>query len=169
MTANAIDTQLEAEVRAARDREAAIKAQSKKHEETWGKGPPFFSSATFEFWQAVHNGSFNISRCSACNHKFFPPRVICPGCLEADTGVLQATKAEGRIFSFTESSALPTRSLPLAPVIMVAVDLDEGVRVLTWLMGTEKENATAEVKIGQRVKIAVENILDRPTYVARRI
>ena len=113
----------------------------------------------------MHNGSFNLSRCSACNHTFFPPRVICPGCLEADTGVLQPTKAEGRIFSFTESSALPTRALPLAPVIMVAVDLDEGVRVLTWLM----ETPAAEVKIGQRVKIAVENILDRPTYVARRI
>lgn len=153
------------QIRATREGEALIKAQSKTHEQTWGKGPPFFSPATFAFWQQVSKGSFHLSRCSACEHTFFPPRVMCPACWAADTGVLQQTKGEGKIFSFTESSAVPTRVIPIAPVMMVAVDLDEGVRVLTWLLGTP----AAEVRAGQRVRIGVEPVLDRPTYVARRI
>ena len=163
MTASTQDP--EAEARAVRQREDVIKAQSKQHEEAWGKGPPFFSSASFEFWQQVAQGRFHIIRCSACDERYFPPRVICPGCLAADTGVLQATKAEGRIFSFTETHAVPTRVLPIAPVIMLAVDLDEGARVLTWLFGTP----AADVRIGQRVRITVESVLERPIYVARRI
>jgi uncharacterized OB-fold protein len=153
------------EIRATRDHESAIKTQSKTHEETWGKGPPFFSPATFAFWQQVSKGQFHIARCSACEHKYFPPRVICPACWAADTGVLQETRGEGKVFSFTESSAVPTRVIPIAPVLLVAVDLDEGVRVLTWLMDTP----LSEAKMGQRVRIAVEPVLERPTYVARRI
>jgi len=156
---------LKAEIAASRDREALIKAQAKTHEDTWGKGPPFFSSASFAFWQEVAKGHFHIASCSACAHKFFPPRVICPACWTPDTCTLQETAGEGRVFSFTESHAVPTRVIPIAPVLLVAVDLDEGVRVLTWLMDTP----LSEVKMGQRVRIAVESVLERPTYVARRI
>ena len=91
------------QIAASRDREALIKAQAKTHEDTWGKGPPFFSSASFAFWQEVAKGHFHIARCSACAHKFFPPRVICPACWTPDTCALQETAGEGRVSSIPKN------------------------------------------------------------------
>ncbi|WP_161567770.1 Zn-ribbon domain-containing OB-fold protein [Pigmentiphaga sp. H8] len=147
---------------ALKTREGAAREMLERHKAVWGDGPPYFSTASFRFWQEIDKGSFYLCRCSACEHVYFPPRVVCPECWAQDAGELHGTQARGVLKSFTDLHVTSPALKPLAPLRLAVVDLEEGVRVLTWLRGNGAEAA----KVGDRCRIVVEDVLDRKWFVA---
>jgi hypothetical protein len=152
----------ESAARAIRAREDRIREHLALHRAAWGDGPPYFSEASFAFWQAIKAGRFCLARCGACAHVYFPPRVVCPACWAEDQAQLADTPGHGTLMSYTDVHVVADVLRPLRPLRIAVLDLDEGVRLLTWL----RETGTQEVLIGTRCRISVEPIEGIPRFVA---
>jgi uncharacterized OB-fold protein len=147
------------------DREKQAVVKLGRHKTVWGDGPPYFSLGSYDFWQELAEGRFHLARCSSCQHVYFPHRIICSQCWAQDAGVLHSTNGIGKLVSFTDLHVTSPALKPIAPLRMAIVDLDEGVRVLTWLRGIGADQA----EVGQSCKIVVEEILGRKWFVATHI
>jgi len=105
---------------------------------TWEPRPlPEVTPETERFWAAAAEGRFLLSECRDCGLVYHYPRARCPDCLGGDVGWLEAA-GTGTVYSYT---VLPTRAgWPEAalPLVIVYVELDEGVRVISSLVGTEQ-------------------------------
>jgi uncharacterized OB-fold protein len=133
-----------------------------QHKEMWGDGPPYFSVSSAAFWREIANGHFNLIKCDHCRHVYFPPRVVCPGCWEQDVGSLYATEGIGVLKSFTDLHVTSPALKSLAPIRLAMIDLQEGVRVLTWLRGSGAERA----QVGDTCRIVVEDLIGKKWFVA---
>jgi uncharacterized OB-fold protein len=111
--------------------------------------PPRVTPATRSFWEALERGRLVTTRCRACGHLTFPPKILCPGCWGRDLEWVELS-GRGRLASFTEVWAAPGPFRPEAPYVLGLVDLDEGVRLLTRVRGRFEELA-----VGLRVELAV--------------
>jgi uncharacterized OB-fold protein len=160
--ANPTQEELQAFARTAREHEDCLKQQYEAHKAQFGEGPPYFSEATAGFWSAIGKGSFTLSKCSSCKHVYFPPRVVCPQCWESDAGESYLTAGTGTLVTFTDLFVTAPKLRELAPLRMAIVDLDEGVRVLTWLRGPNSNDAS----VGDRCRIVVEKIYEQNWFVA---
>lgn len=165
MTASNVRTHDELEVLAQQLREHEIEVMAKfdAHKSVFGEDAPYFSEGTYVFWATLEKGTFTLSRCTSCSHVYFPPRVICPQCWVADAGVPLATRGKGSLVSFTDLHVTAPKLQEIAPIRMAIVDLDEGVRLLTWLRGP----GAGEAKVGQKCGIVVERLLGRNWFVAQ--
>lgn len=116
---------------------------------------------TGRFWEAVSAGRFEIQRCTACARHVFYPRLHCPHCGSAE---LQWVSASGRatVHSYTVVHRAPPAFAEEAPYVVALVDLEEGPRMMTRLLGIEP----GAVEIGMRVRIAIEG--DPPLPYFRR-
>ena len=126
---------------------------------------PTPTAASAPFWQACDRGELQLPHCLRCDRVFYYPRRYCPHCgsFELDT-----RKASGRgyVFSFTHvhvSFYGPQweSQLPYTPVL---VDLDEGVRMLSRLVGPDREL----VAVGDRVSVAFAEVQGRKLPFFRR-
>lgn len=77
-----------------------------------------------------------VQRCEACGQAYYYPRPICPHCMSDDVHWFQAS-GKGRVYSFVISH----RSRPgfEAPYVIAVVELDEGPRMMTNLIGIEPD------------------------------
>jgi uncharacterized OB-fold protein len=100
------------------------------------------------FWDAAAQGRLVAQRCRGCGRLHHPPRPVCPAChsLEHEAVDLAGT---GRVYSYAvlHHPQNPQFSYPLVAVL---VDLDEGLRVVSNLVGVEP----ADVRIGMPVRVA---------------
>ncbi|WP_425307498.1 OB-fold domain-containing protein [Ammonicoccus fulvus] len=97
-----------------------------------------------EFWLAAGRGELVLRHCRACDRLHHYPRGICPWCSSADLG-WQACAGTGVVETFS----IVRHGEPYA---LAYVRLDEGVSVLTNLIGCEPE----ELSIGQPVRVVFE-------------
>jgi uncharacterized OB-fold protein len=97
---------------------------------TW---PDVERSAAGVFWRGCDDGELWFVRCRDCGGADFPPAAHCRSCLSVDLGWEQSL-GHGTLYSWTVVWRSPTPDLrtPYAPAI---VDLDEGYRMLTNLVG----------------------------------
>lgn len=100
-----------------------------------GKAPRLAkqSQLTRWFWQGLGEGQFQTTRCRVCDRTSFPPRPDCPGCLGNDMGWTPLA-TRGRVYTSTLIRAVPTPFIDSAPLPVGVVDLDDGIRLLCWLV-----------------------------------
>ena len=100
-----------------------------------GKAPqlPKHGQLTHWFWEGLAEGSFQTTRCKACGRVSFPPRPDCPQCLASDMEWV-ALAATGKIYTSTLIRAVPTQFTDIAPLSVGVIDLDDGIRLLCWLV-----------------------------------
>lgn len=102
------------------------------------------------FWEAAREGRLVAQRCGAC-HKFrHPPAAACPACRSLDIEVVDLS-GRGTVYSY---SLLwhPQSPRFTYPVIAVLVDLDEGVRIASNLVGVDPD----DIRIGMPVTVEFE-------------
>ena len=106
------------------------------------------------FWDAVQNGNFLLQKCKRCGRLQFLPRPVCLDCFGMDLD-WQESEGIGKIYSYTSVFA-PMRPAPRrqvdetgVPIIFAAVDLNEGVRVLSEIVDCQPD----EIKIGADVRV----------------
>jgi uncharacterized OB-fold protein len=104
------------------------------------------------FWDALRDERVELQRCDDCGRWVYYPRSRCPGCLSAN---LTWTEVDGRGSVYTFSVAEQATAPPFAdevPQLLALVELTEGVRVSTTLVGVEPKMI--------RVGMPVEPVFD---------
>ena len=102
------------------------------------------TAASQPFWDGCGRGELLLPHCPACGHVFYFPRLHCPKCGDRRPG-WRKSAGRGRIFSFTHVAVSfhgPGWESQL-PYTVVLVDLDEGPRMLSRLIGDDRQNAAS--------------------------
>lgn len=110
---------------------------------------------TKPFWEGTRQRTLRIQRCRDCERFYFYPRPLCPHCLSRNVE-WRPVSGRGRLHTFVINHRLP-RNYPLpAPVIIGIVELDEGPRLLSNVIGIEPDPQT--VRCDMRVEVVFEDI-----------
>jgi len=96
---------------------------------------PRISAHTEAFWTRLAGGVFGVAHCELCGHLTFPPKAHCPACGAAGLGWWPVCGG-GTVYSATTVHAAPALFAALVPYVLVVLDLDEGVRLVTRWMGS---------------------------------
>jgi uncharacterized protein len=111
---------------------------------------------TAAHWAAAREGRLLVQCCADCDHHQFYPR---PFCLACESQNLQWREAQGggRVYSMT-TVRIPVTTALVPPYVLALVDLDEGPRLLTNILG--------DCAIGDRVRLgwAVREGLPVPVF-----
>ena len=116
---------------------------------------PIPDAETEPYWQAVNEGRLMVQRCTVCGRSQLYPRWRCLRC----RGEVEWVDAGGggTVYSFTVIRQNFSRSFKhLIPYVVALVDLDEGPRLMTNLVGVDPD----DVEIGMRVRVKFEQVSD---------
>jgi uncharacterized OB-fold protein len=108
------------------------------------------------FWEAARAHRLQLPRCNACSRHWFPPARRCPHCLSSDLVWVEAS-GRGRIYSFVVFHRVYHPAFESdVPYVVAIVELDEGPRLLTNIVGTPPE----DVRCDMRVRVIFEDFND---------
>jgi uncharacterized OB-fold protein len=108
---------------------------------------PIVTEDSAAFWDAADDGRLVAQRCAKCGRLRHPPRPMCPEChsLEIEMATLSG---RGSVYSYAVLHH-PQNPAFDYPVLAALVDLDEGIRVVSNLVGIAPE----EIRIGVPVQV----------------
>jgi uncharacterized OB-fold protein len=114
------------------------------------------SPAGRPFWAATVERRFVLPWCASCGRPHWYPREACPFCLDP---AIEWREASGHGVVHARST-MPKAAQPLlaarVPYVVALVDLDEGVRLLTNLVGPDAH----QLPIGAAVELEWEPLSD---------
>jgi uncharacterized OB-fold protein len=113
----------------------------------------FGDPTTASFWAAARERRLTVQRCRACGHHQFYPRPHCLSCESADLDWV-GVKGTGRIYSMTTTQVQVYPEM-VPPYVVALVDLSEGPRLLTNIVG-------AACRIGDEVRVTWRERKDAP-------
>jgi len=93
---------------------------------------------TAPYWAAATAGRLSIQRCLACGRHYFYPRSFCPRCQSADVEWTDVS-GRGRLISYIINYRPFPCTHGAAPQVIALVELEEGVRMLTNIVGSPAE------------------------------
>lgn len=101
------------------------------------------------FFEGLEQEKLLIPYCTSCGKPHFYPRSACPHCWCEDDYDWREAKGTGVIHTFTIVRSNPPPAFQsLLPFSVAIIDLDEGVRILSNVVGDYEELA-----IGDRVQV----------------
>jgi uncharacterized OB-fold protein len=103
------------------------------------KPRPHATPTSAPFWDGLAAERLRLQRCQACETWIHYPRARCPHCL-SDRLAWHDVSGHGTVLTFTVARQPTAR--PFAdevPQLLAVVELDEGVRMTTTLVGVEPE------------------------------
>lgn len=113
---------------------------------------PASNADSAPYWQAAREGKLVLQQCAACGLKRFLPRHLCPTCWSDQTQWVEAC-GRGTVHAVTIVRRAPSQAFrEKVPYVVALVDLDEGPRMLTNIVGPNAEQA----RIGQPVEVTFE-------------
>ncbi|NLD01500.1 MAG: acyl dehydratase [Gammaproteobacteria bacterium] len=127
------------------------------------KPMPIQTAISAPFWDGLKAGKILLQHCSACAKWTFYPRRHCSHCLSDQVEFREVTGA-GTLYTYTVARipTLPEFAGP-DPQLLAVVELDEGVRVNTTLVGLKED----DIKIGMRVKPVRARVSEDGTVLLR--
>ncbi|OEY66314.1 OB-fold domain-containing protein [Marinobacter sp. X15-166B] len=127
------------------------------------KPMPMPTSISAPFWEGLKAGRILMQHCGACDQWTFYPRRHCSHCWSSQVEFREVS-GEGRLYTFTVARVptLPEFAGP-EPQLMAVVELDEGVRLNTTLVGVSAD----EVEVGMRVKPVRARVAEDGTVLLR--
>jgi uncharacterized OB-fold protein len=104
------------------------------------------------WWEGLERGELLIQRCAECGRLRHPPRPMCGACQSTQWDSVPSS-GEGAVHSFVvmHHPKVPGYEYPL---VCALVDLAEGTRLLSNLVGCEP----GEVQIGMAVRASIESV-----------
>ena len=125
---------------------------------------PENTALTKPFWDAVRRHELVMQRCRDCNRFIFYPREQCPFCFSQDLGY-DPVSGRGRLHSYTViyQPAHPSFNEDV-PYVFALVQLDEGVRMITNLVGCGPD----DVEVDMPLVAAYEDVTPEWTLVRFR-
>lgn len=108
---------------------------------------------TQPFWDGIAAGELRLQRCAGCGKAVFYPRTVCPHCFGADLTWFTAS-GTGTIYSYTVAHRAFGEFAEQAPFTVALIDLAEGPRMLTRIVGDRP------ARIGAPVELAITRLGD---------
>ncbi|MGX7952923.1 Zn-ribbon domain-containing OB-fold protein [Tsuneonella sp. HG249] len=100
-----------------------------------------------EFWERCQSGRLHFQRCSACHAWRHLPRYMCARCGSPDF-TWQPSSGKGTLFSWTVThQALHPAFAADVPYVAAVVELEEGVRMATRLVGCDPGDVTLDMPV----------------------
>jgi uncharacterized OB-fold protein len=119
-------------------------------------GAPQVNPETAEFWAGTKRGELLLSRCPRCGLVIWYPRAICPDCHSYATEWITAA-GTGTIYTFTViRRTAPGRFADAVPYVVAYVELTEGPRMLTNIIGCDP----GQVQVGSAVSVVFDDAGD---------
>lgn len=120
---------------------------------------------TRAFWAAADDGRLVVQRCVSCGRHQLYPRPFCLGC-ESSAVVWVDACGKGRVYSQT-TVHVPVVGWLEPPYVVALVELDEGPRLLTNLVGEPCRIGDAvevcwDLRDGMRVPLFTRQATERP-------
>jgi uncharacterized OB-fold protein len=98
------------------------------------------------FWDACREHRLVLQQCAACGRRRFPPVGICHHCRGWDFEWVEVR--DGTVYSWIVARQSPIESLRRdVPYVVAVVDLGDGVRIPTQLVGVEPEDVRADMPV----------------------
>jgi len=115
---------------------------------TYTKPLPVADVETRPFWDACREGRLKLQRCTNCGHVRFPPTYYCAKCASSENEWIEST-GRGRVFSWIVVRHPVPREIYAAdvPYVVALIELDEGVRIASNIIGIEPEKVTADMPV----------------------
>ena len=95
---------------------------------------PHPTPETQDFWDGTKAGELRLQRCNDCKQAFFPPRPFCPACASRSVSSFRAS-GRGRLYSYVINHRPAPGFEHEAPYAIAVVELDEGPRMMTSMVG----------------------------------
>jgi uncharacterized OB-fold protein len=124
---------------------------------------PQVNRDTAFFWEGTRKGELRVQRCGACGARRHPPGPVCPTC-HAMRPTYDVVSGRGTVYSYVVHRHPPVPGR-LLPILLVLVELDEGVRMVGELLDAAPE----DVEIGVPVEVAMVTVDDDLTIPAWRL
>ena len=115
------------------------------------------------FWEGTRKGELRVQRCGACGALRHPPGPVCPAC-HAMQPAYDVVSGRGTVYSYVVHRHPPVPGKEL-PILLVLVELDEGVRMVGELLDATPD----DVKIGAPVEVSMVRVDDDLTIPAWRL
>ncbi|MFQ5666119.1 MAG: Zn-ribbon domain-containing OB-fold protein [Candidatus Binatia bacterium] len=104
---------------------------------------------TRPFWDACARRMLCFQQCATCGYRWLPASVLCPRCWAADTQWVQSG-GSGTVFSYAVyHRAYHPAFKPLLPYAAAVVELSEGPRLVTNVVGA----APQDIRVGMPVQL----------------
>jgi uncharacterized OB-fold protein len=100
------------------------------------KPTPRPTPETQPYWDGARAGELRVQRCNACGRHYFYPRPFCPRCGSADVAWV-AVSGRARLHSYVINHRPAPGFEDDAPYAIAVVELEEGPRLMTSIVGVE--------------------------------
>lgn len=112
------------------------------------KPMPLATAISAPFWDGLKAGRVMLQQCNSCQGWVFYPRRHCSHCWSHDLDWKEVSGA-GSLYTYTVARVPTLPEFASAePQILAVVELDEGVRMNTTLVGLDPE----QIEVGMRLK-----------------
>jgi uncharacterized OB-fold protein len=129
------------------------------------KPAPRPSPESAPYWAAAARHKLNVQKCRNCGQHWFPPSQRCPHCTAADFDWVEVS-GRGKVYSFVVFHRVYHPAFEGdVPYVVALVELEEGPRLLTNIVGTPPEDVRCEMPVA----VTFEDIADGvaiPKFVA---
>lgn len=112
------------------------------------------------FWEKVRQHELWIQRCPACGHVFFYPRFHCPQCLSDKVEWFKAS-GKGTLYTYVINHRPPPEFEDRAPYAIAVVQLAEGPRMMTNIVGIE--NTPENLVLDMPLEVIFEDVTEDAT------
>jgi uncharacterized OB-fold protein len=108
---------------------------------------PHESEAAGPFWEATRRDELVVPWCTACDRPFWYPREVCPSCLGTAIDWRPAS-GTGEVYAVSvQHRPGPGRDPEDGPYAVALVDLVEGVRMMTNVVGCPPGDVTVGMAV----------------------
>jgi uncharacterized OB-fold protein len=138
-----------------------MKPSMQRIDDATGRYLPIIYPEEIPYWEALKQRTLKLQRCKSCAKVWFPIGPACPHCLSLDFEWVPMS-GRGVIHNFVVYHKAWTPWFEKrVPYAVIQVELDEGPRLTTNLLGCPLN----EIRIGMRVEAAFEDVTDEITLL----
>jgi uncharacterized OB-fold protein len=131
---------------------------------TYAKPLPKLEPDARPYWDSLREHNMRVQRCRACERFYFPPSDYCPRCLSNDVEWAPVS-GRGTVYTWVTMHRAYTPAYDQEiPYNVSLVDLEEGVRVWTNVVGCEP----SEVYCGMPVEVVYDDVTSETTLAKFR-
>lgn len=128
-----------------------------------GKAIPVPTPETRPFFDGCAAGELRIQRCTDCERPYFYPRPVCPHCGSADVEWFTAS-GDATLYSYVISHRPAPGFEDDAPYAIAVVQLAEGPRMMTSIVGVPNTPEALELDMPLRVRFEKRGELSLPVF-----
>ncbi|MEE8443438.1 MAG: Zn-ribbon domain-containing OB-fold protein [Dehalococcoidia bacterium] len=115
---------------------------------------------TKPFWDGVKRNELVLPKCMACGELHHSPQSSCQRCFSADLEWVKCS-GYGRVYSYVINHRPVYGFQAPAPDVIAVIELEEGPRVMAYVMGAE--SGPAKVWVDMPVEIVLDTVKEQLT------